>query len=233
MPALTLPRVLFVDDEPAICDAVAYALESEGFEVEVRADGEAGLEAARSGPYEVVVLDVMLPRLSGVEVCRRLRAESDVPILMLSARDAEVDRVLGLEIGADDYITKPFSMAELIVRVRAILRRRQLDRRGNGPTIHVVGGLQIDLVGHQVLVDGEPIALTRSEFKLLAFLASQPERVFSRRELMQHLWDSDYVGDERAADIHLSNLRRKIESDPAKPRRLITVRGAGYKLASV
>jgi DNA-binding response OmpR family regulator len=227
------PRVLVVDDEPAITDAVAYALEAEGFDVDVRADGEAGLEAARSESYDVVVLDVMLPKLSGVEVCRRLRAEDDVPILILSARDTEVDRVLGLEIGADDYITKPFSMAELLGRVRAILRRRQLDREGGTKAVYAVGGVRVDLLRRQCFVDDQEVALTPSEFKLLALLAAQPERVFSRRELMQHLWESDYVGDERAADIHLSNLRRKLEHDPAKPERLITVRGAGYKLAPV
>ena len=225
-------RVLLVDDEPAITDAVAYALTNEGFEVDVRVDGETGLAAGRDGGYDLVILDVALPRLSGVEVCRRLRAESDVPILMLSARDAEVDRVLGLEIGADDYVTKPFSMAELSGRVRAMLRRRELDRAGTA-TEHTVGGVRVDLVRHQVFVDGKEVALTPSEFKLLAFLAAEPERVFTRRQLMQHLWDSDYVGDERAADIHVSNLRRKLERDPAKPKRLITVRGAGYRLEPV
>jgi two-component system response regulator RegX3 len=225
--------VLLVDDEPAIADAVTYTLESEGFEVDVVADGDAALEAARKGTYDVVVLDVMLPKLSGFEVCRRLRAESDVPILMLSARDTEVDRVLGLEIGADDYVTKPFSMAELLGRIRAILRRRRLDRASERPTEYRVGTLRIDLVRHLVLLGGQPVQLTPSEFKLLALLASEPSRVFSRREIMQHLWDSSYVGDERACDIHFSNLRRKLEADPSQPQRFVTVRGAGYKLEEV
>ena len=227
------PRVLVVDDEPAITDAVSYALESDGFEVEVRADGEAALDAVRSDGYDVVVLDARLPRLSGFEVCRRLRAESDVPIVMLTARDGEVDRVLGLEIGADDYVTKPFSMAELLGRIRAILRRRSLDREGAGVTEYRAGALRIDLVRHLVLLDGERVQLTPSEFKLLALLASEPSKVFSRRQIMQHLWESDYVGDERACDIHFSNLRRKLERDPANPERLVTVRGAGYKLEPV
>jgi two-component system response regulator RegX3 len=225
-------RILVVDDEPAIVDAVAYSLRSAGFDVDALGDGEAALEAARAAPYDVLVLDVRLPGLSGVEVCRRLRAESDVPILMLTALDAEVDRVLGLEAGADDYVTKPFSVAELVSRVRAILRRRALDR-ASPAALHRVGSLQLDLARHQVRLDGESVSLTPSEFRLLSFLASEPERVFSRREIMQHLWDSSYVGDERACDIHVSNLRRKIERDPAKPERLLTVRGIGYRLAAV
>ena len=224
-------RILVVDDEPAIADAVAYALRSEGFEIETAADGEAALAAVAADPYDVMILDLMLPRLSGVEVCRRVRATSAIPIIMLTARDAEVERVVGLEAGADDYVTKPFSMAELVSRVRAILRRRELDRGWAGRIR--VGGLELDVGRHAAHVDGNPVALTPSEFKLLAFLAEQPERVFTRRELMQHLWESSYVGDQRACDIHVSNLRRKIETDPAKPERLVTVRGVGYKLVAV
>jgi two-component system response regulator RegX3 len=227
------PRILVVDDEPAITDAVSYALESEGFDVDVRADGNAAYETARAGGHDVVILDALLPGLSGFEVCRRLRAESDVPIVMLTARDTEVDRVLGLEIGADDYVTKPFSMAELVGRIRAILRRRALDRERPGASEHLVGALRVDLVRHLVLLDGDPVQLTPSEFKLLSLLASEPGKVFSRRQIMQHLWDSDYVGDERACDIHFSNLRRKLERDPTNPERLVTVRGAGYKLEAV
>ena len=226
-------RVLVVDDEPAIVDAVAYALAGEGYEVESRADGEAGLEAGLRGSFDVVLLDVMLPKLSGTEVCRRLRSESDVPILMLTAKDAEVDRVLGLEIGADDYVTKPFSVAELVSRVRALLRRRELDRAGRGYAFRRVGALSLDLARHKVDVDGREVQLTPSEFRLLALLAEEPERVYSRREIMQHLWESSYVGDERACDIHVSNLRRKVERDPDEPERILTVRGVGYKLVPV
>ena len=228
-----MTRVLLVDDEPAITDAVSYALESEGFDVDVLEDGDGALETARRGDYDVVLLDAMLPRLSGFEVCRRLRAESDVPIVLLTARDAELDRVLGLEIGADDYVTKPFSMAELLGRIRAILRRRELDRRQGRATAYVVGGLRIDLVRHLVTVDDRSVELTPSEYKLLTLLAGQPGRVFSRREIMQHLWESDYVGDERACDIHLSNLRRKLGQESDAPERLVTVRGAGYRLEEV
>ena len=195
-------------------------------------DGEAGLEAARTDGYDVVVLDLMLPGLPGGEVCRRIRAESAVPIIMLTARGGELDRVLGLEIGADDYVTKPFSMAELIGRIRAILRRRELDRPGGGATLRV-GSLELDPMRHEARVDGEPKRLTPSEFKLLRLLAEQPERVFSRREIMQHLWDTEYVGDQRACDLHVSNLRQKLERDPTSPERIVTVRGVGYKLAAV
>jgi two-component system response regulator RegX3 len=226
-------RILVVDDEAAIRETVGYALRGEGYEVSDAADGEEALEVARSNGFDVLILDLMLPKLSGVEVCRRLRAESDVPILLLTAKDAEVDRVLGLEAGADDYVTKPFSMAELVSRVRAILRRRELDRSASPGVVHRVGGLTLDLVRYGAQVDGRAVNLTRSEFKLLALLAGQPERVFSRREIMQHLWESSYVGDQRACDIHVSNIRRKIERDPARPERLLTVRGVGYRLVAV
>jgi two-component system, OmpR family, response regulator RegX3 len=225
-------KVLVVDDEPALRDALSYALRQEGFDVELRADGDSGLAAALEDGVDVVILDLMLPGLPGTEVCRRLRAASPIPIVMLTAKGAELDRVLGLEIGADDYVTKPFSMAELIGRVRAILRRRDLDRAGIDD-IRRVGGLELDPVRHRVRVDGEQITLTPSEFRLLDFLAGDPERVFSRKEIMQHLWDSSYVGDQRACDIHISNLRRKVEADPTDPKRIVTVRGIGYKLVAV
>jgi two-component system, OmpR family, response regulator RegX3 len=227
-----MSRVLVVDDEPAIRDAVSYALRSEGFEVDTAVDGESGLEAATRRDHDVVILDLMLPGMSGTEVCRRIRAESAIPIIMLTARGAELDRVLGLEVGADDYVTKPFSMAELLGRIRAILRRRELDRSGRAERLRV-GSLELDPMRHEARVEGEPRRLTPSEFKLLLLLAQEPERVFSRREIMQHLWDSEYVGDQRACDIHISNLRQKLERDPARPERIVTIRGIGYKLAAV
>ena len=224
--------VLIVDDEPAIRDAISYALRAEGFDVEVVGDGEKGVEAALDGRHDVVVLDLMLPGMPGMEVCRRIRAESPIPIIMLTAKGAEVDRVLGLEIGADDYVTKPFSMVELVSRIRATLRRRELDRSGASQKLRV-GSLELDPLRHEARVEGEPKRLTPSEFKLLLLLAEQPERVFSRREIMQHLWDSEYVGDQRACDIHISNLRQKLEHDPSRPERIVTIRGVGYKLAAV
>jgi DNA-binding response OmpR family regulator len=226
-------RILLVDDDPGVRDVVAFTLRREGFEVDEERDGPTALEAGRNRRYALVILDVMLPGLSGTEICRALRAESDVPILMLTARDAERDRVLGLELGADDYVTKPFSSAELLSRVRAILRRRELDRANGGSTVRRLGGLTIDLGRHEVLVDGARVHLTLSEFKVLSLLAEQPGDAVSRRELMQHLWASEHVGDEHACEVHISNLRRKIERDPSSPERLLTVRGLGYKLVPV
>ena len=226
-------RILVADDEPDIVGPLEYALRTEGFEVESVGDGESALARALGEPFDLVVLDVMMPRLSGAEVCRRLRAESAVPVLMLTAKDAEVDRVLGLELGADDYVTKPFSMAELVSRVRAILRRRELDRGESGSAVVRVGGVSLDFARHQVTADGRAIQLTRSEFRILALLAEAPEQVFNRRQIMEHLWESPYVGDERACDVHISKLRRKIERDPGHPERIVTVREIGYKLVPV
>ena len=223
--------VLLVDDDEGIRDVVGYSLRQAGFEVTTVARGDDALQQVQAGAYDLVVLDLMLPGLAGTEVCRRLREEGDiVPILMLTAKDAEVDRVLGLELGADDYLVKPFSGVELVSRVRAILRRREYERRASREPVRQVGALRIDLERHRVEVDGEPVPLTPSELKLLALLAAEPERVFSRREIMEHLWESTYVGDQHACDVHVSNLRRKIEDDPANPARLVNVRGAGYKL---
>ncbi|MEP7224476.1 MAG: response regulator transcription factor [Actinomycetota bacterium] len=224
------PRILLVDDERDLLDPVTYALEQEGFEVQTVEDGLAALDVARSEPFDVVLLDVMLPGMSGIDVCRTLRGESDVPIVMLTARDAEVDRVLGLELGADDYVTKPFSTAELISRIRAILRRRELDRESRPGTELRVGGIVLDLVRHVVTVDSRDVNLTPSEFRLLLMFAEEPERAFTRNQIMEHLWQTPYVGDTRACDAHVSNLRRKIERDPAHPQRIVTVREVGYKL---
>ena len=226
-------RILVADDEPDILAPLEYALGAEGWEVQTVEDGDTALARALGESFDLVILDVMMPGLSGTEVCRRLRAESGVPILMLTARDAEVDRVLGLELGADDYVTKPFSVAELVSRVRAILRRRELDRRGDASGLVEVGGIRLDLVRHRVTVDGRTLDLTPSEFRILALLASEPDRVFTRRQIMEHLWESPYVGDERACDVHVSNLRRKVERDPGNPERIVTVREVGYRLVSV
>jgi two-component system, OmpR family, response regulator RegX3 len=225
-------RILVVEDSEAILDAVTDALAVEGFDVRGISDGTAALATAQAEPFDLVILDLMLPGLSGTEICRRLRAESPVPIIMLTARDAEADRILGLEIGADDYITKPFSEVELLSRVRAILRRRELDRPRDS-TVRRLGGLGLDVVEHEVTVDGEPVALTPSEYRLLALLAEEPGRVYTRREIMQHLWQSTYVGDERACDAHVSTLRRKIERDPSHPERIVTIPAFGYKLVAV
>jgi DNA-binding response OmpR family regulator len=227
-------RILLVDDEPDILETVSYAVRQQGFDVECAQDGESALELARSGRFDLLICDVMLPGMLGIDVCRIVREESSLPIILVTARDSETDRVLGLELGADDYVTKPFSSAELVSRVRALLRRRELDlAEGGDAATTVVGGIRVDLLRHQVEVDGKPAALTPSEFKLLALLVEQPDRVFSRQQIMEHLWESTYVGDARACDVHISNLRRKLERDPARPARIVTVREFGYKLVAV
>jgi DNA-binding response OmpR family regulator len=230
---VTRPRILVVDDDPGIVDVVSYALRGDGFEVDSVENGEDALTAADEHEYDLVVLDLMLPGLSGMEVCRRLREnERTVPVVMLTAKDAELDRILGLELGADDYVMKPFSPRELVSRVRAIFRRQELERQSREGPVRSVGVVQIDLARHEVRIGENVVRLTPSEFKVLALLAAKPNRVFSRREILQHLWSSTYVGDEHACDVHMSNLRRKIEQDPERPKYLVTVRGAGYKLAS-
>jgi two-component system response regulator RegX3 len=226
-------RILLADDEPDILQPVGYALRQHGFEVAVASDGEAALEQARTGAFDLLVCDVMMPGMLGTDVCRILRAESDLPIILLTAKDAEVDRVLGLELGADDYVTKPFSSAELVSRVRALLRRRELDLKRASSAPRTIGGLRIDLARHDVEVDGRSVRLTPSEFRLLTLLAEEPERVFTREQIMEHLWRTPYVGDARACDVHISNLRRKVERDPAHPERIVTVREVGYKLVAV
>ena len=224
-------RILIADDEPDLREPLAYALRQQGFEVGFAADGDAALEQARTGDFDLLVCDVLMPGLLGTDVCRILRAESDLPIILLTAKDAEIDRVLGLELGADDYVTKPFSSPELVSRIRALLRRRELDlEAATGSATRKIGGLQIDFARHQIEVDGAVVQLTPSEFRVLTLLAEQPERVFSRDQIMQHLWQTDFVGDARACDVHISNLRRKIERDPSNPERIVTVREVGYKL---
>jgi two-component system response regulator RegX3 len=225
-------RILLVDDEPDILETVGWALRRDGFDVSTAVNGETALETSASEQFDVVILDVMLPDIPGTDVCRRLREKSDVPILMLTARDAEVDRVLGLELGADDYVTKPFSTAELASRVRAILRRRELDRAPRVDSARVVGDLRIDPVRHEVSVGDRLVALTPSEFRLLSLLADHLGQPLSRNQIMEHLWRSPYVGDARACDTHIANLRRKIEIDHAHPTRLVTVREVGYKLVA-
>jgi two-component system response regulator RegX3 len=223
--------ILVVEDETTLRETLIDALETEGFRVIGAADGRAALARFRADQPDLVLLDLMLPELSGIEVCRIIRAESGVPIVMLTAKDSELDKVVGLELGADDYVTKPFSMAELMSRVRAILRRCELEASRRDP-VRVVGGLKIDLGRHQVSVDGHSVYLTSSQFKLLALLAENPGDVVTRHEIMHRLWESDFVGDEHVCDVHISNLRHKIEREPSHPQRVVTIRGVGYKLVS-
>ena len=227
-------RILVVDDEPSVRESVGYALEQEGFDVTLATDGEdAEVKIADDGAFDLLILDIMMPGKSGLDICREVRSRSPVPIILLTAKDAEVDKVVGLEVGADDYVTKPFSVRELLGRVRAQLRRRQLDRSegsGEGSTIEA-GSVSIDLARHLVTVRGEPVNLTRSEFQVLRLLAESPGQVFSRKEIMEELWQTEFRGDVRACDVHISNLRQKVESDPQNPELVLTVRRVGYRFA--
>ena len=224
------PSVLLVEDEPNLADAVRLNLEREGFDVRMANDGVGGLAEARRETPDIIVLDIMLPDLNGLEVCRAFRRESDVPILMLTALGEEVDKVVGLELGADDYVTKPFSMRELLARVRAILRR---PRNAAGPAspdeMLRSGNLEIDLAAHVVRLDGEAIPMRPREFALLALLVKNPRRVYTRNQILEALWGHDYIGDERTVDVHIRWLREKLEEKPSDPTRIVTLRGIGYR----
>ena len=236
-----MAKVFLVEDDPAVRDVVEHALVREGIETQVFGDGEAALEHLRSAePYDLVILDVMLPGMDGVSLCRELRggevgpALVDVPIIMLTARDDETSVVVGLEVGADDYITKPFRPRELVSRVRAHLRRQRRNARaGTEQRKLEFPGLEVDLLKRLVLSGGNPVELTAKEFEVLALLASHPGRVYGREQIMRHLWDGDFYGELRAADVHVQHIRKKIEPDPQNPRYVLTVRGAGYKFADL
>jgi two-component system, OmpR family, response regulator RegX3 len=229
---MTDGRILIADDEPSVRDAVGYALVQEGFDVTLAEDGhDADRKLGDDEPsFDLLILDIMMPGRSGLDICRDVRARSPVPIILLTAKDAEVDKVVGLEVGADDYVTKPFSVRELLGRVRAQLRRRELDRSPLGQAVNIESGpVSIDLVRHVATVRGTAVNLTRSEFQLLRLLAARPGEVFPRRQIMEELWQTEFDGDERACDVHISNLRQKVERDPQRPELVVTVRGVGYK----
>jgi DNA-binding response OmpR family regulator len=222
--------ILLVDDEESIQKLLAYPLEREGYRVLQARDGEEALTRFASERVDLVVLDIMLPKLDGLEVCKRLRAESEVPIIMLTARDDELDKVLGLELGADDYITKPFSIREFRSRVRALLRRASVSRQGvEGGDVISAEGLTIDLARRAIEIRGERVQLTYVEFELLRILASHPGRVYSRRMLLEALWGGADYREPRTIDVHVRHLREKLERDPAEPEYILTVRGVGYR----
>lgn len=224
-----MQRVLVVDDETAIVELVAYHLAREGYQVETEANGQLAVDRVAREPFDLVILDVMLPGLSGLEACRAIRQATDVPIIMLTARKDEVDRVLGLELGADDYVTKPFSPRELVARVKAILRRSQ---KGREDTDDIrVPGLEVDVERRSVTVDSQPINLTFTEFELLTILARHPGRAFTRDELLVRVWGEDFYGDSRTVDVHVRHLREKLREDPQNPRFIETVRGVGYRFS--
>ena len=226
-------RILIADDEPSVRDSVGYALDQEGFEVTPAIDGtDAEVKLVGDFEFDLLILDIMMPGRSGLDICREVRSRSAVPIIILTAKDAEVDKVVGLEVGADDYVTKPFSVRELLGRVRALLRRRELDRSPVPEVSRINSGpVTIDLARHVVTVRGRTVSLTRSEFQLLRLLAARPGEVFKRSQIMEELWQTEFDGDERACDVHISNLRQKVESDPQRPELVLTVRGIGYKFA--
>ncbi len=225
-------KILVVEDDQNLLATLKYNLLKEGYRVVTAVDGAQALEVARSEKPELMVLDVMLPKFSGFEVCRILRREMTIPILILTAKTEEVDKIVGLEIGADDYMTKPFSMRELLARVRAMLRRADMAKLppDGEPKSLKVGNLEIDNGRHQVFCGGSPLTLTPKEYDLLTFLTRNKGFVFSREQLLDKVWGYDYAGDTRTVDVHIRWLRRKIEADPAHPRNLLTVRGTGYKL---
>jgi two-component system, OmpR family, response regulator len=223
------PRILLVDDEQSVQTLLTYPLRKEGYEVIAASTGREALDSFRDGQFDLVVLDVMLPELDGFDVCRQLRAKSSVPIIMLTAKAEELDKVLGLELGADDYITKPFSMREFRSRVKAVLRRAELARNGDVPEEPLVHGeLAVDFAKRSVELRGEPIRLTYVEFEILSVLARSPGRVFSRSMLLERLWGDSSYRDPRTIDVHIRHLREKLELDPAAPELIFTVRGVGY-----
>lgn len=233
-PSTQRPRVLVVDDEPTVRETVGLNLTAAGNDVLFAADGNEALAVARAERPDLVVLDVMLPGRDGFEVCRTLRSESNVPILLLSARGEEIDRVVGLEIGADDYLSKPFAMRELVARVRAMLRRARMGAEAASPAeagdVLRVGDIAIDRDRREVTARGEPLTLTAKEFALLEYLARHQGVVLSREALLREVWGYDYPVGTRTVDVHVSSLRQKVEEDAAHPRRILTVRGAGYRL---
>src|SRR6201992_4078574 len=226
-------RICSAHDEPSVRASVGYALAQEGFEVTPAADGDEASNLLGDGiPFDLLILDIMMPGPRGLDMCGAVRARSAVPIIVLTAKDAEVDKVVGLEVGADDYVTKPFSVRELLGRVRAQLRRRELDRSPIAQQVKIESGpVSIDLVRNGATVRGGRVNLPPEEFQLLRLLVGRPGEGFARAQVMEELWQTEFDGDERACDVHISNLRQKVERDPQKPELVVTVRGVGYKFS--
>lgn len=225
-----MTTILMVEDESSFSEALEFLLGKEGFSVITAVTGTEALKKFEQGGIDLVLLDLMIPEISGTEVCRQIRAKSKVPIIMLTAKDSEVDKVVGLEIGADDYVTKPYSSRELVARINAVLRRIGSDTDIGSNGVLTVQGIRMDIERHQVSIDGKPVSLPLKEFELLEFLMRNAGRVLTRIQLIDRVWGSDYVGDTKTLDVHVKRIRAKIESDPANPKIIQTVRGLGYKM---
>ncbi|MEY2664158.1 MAG: hypothetical protein RIR35_966 [Actinomycetota bacterium] len=225
-----MTKILIVEDEASFSEALEFLLGKEGFSIVTAATGAEALRKFEQGGIDLVLLDLMIPEVSGIEVCRQIRAKSKIPIIMLTAKDSEVDKVVGLEIGADDYVTKPYSSRELVARIRAVLRRNGNDEVESSSGVLTVSGVKMDVDRHQVSVGGTPVSLPLKEFELLEFLMRNAGRVLTRMQLIDRVWGSDYVGDTKTLDVHIKRLRAKIETDPANPTLIQTVRGLGYKM---
>jgi two-component system response regulator RegX3 len=225
-----MTKILVVEDEASFSEALEFLLGKEGFSVVTAENGADALKKFDQGGIDLVLLDLMIPEISGTEVCRQIRSKSRTPIIMLTAKDSEVDKVVGLEIGADDYVTKPYSSRELVSRIRAVLRRNSGEGFDSDPGVMTVGPVRMDIERHQVSVNGIPTSLPLKEFELLEFLMRNAGRVLTRIQLIDRVWGSDYVGDTKTLDVHIKRLRAKIETDPANPTLIQTVRGLGYKM---
>lgn len=226
-----MTRILIVEDEASFSEALAFLLTKEGFETAIAEDGRQAINMFNADGADLILLDLMIPEVSGVEVCRTIRTQSQVPIIMLTAKDAEIDKVVGLELGADDYVTKPYSSRELIARIKAVLRRGQSEDDSNqDQDLLEVGPIRLNIGKHQVFVSGNPVALPLKEFELLEFLMRNSGRVLTRSQLIDRVWGGDYYGDTKTLDVHIKRLRAKVEADPANPVLIQTIRGLGYKL---
>ena len=228
-----MTKILVVEDEASFSEALAFLLGKEGFEIKIAEDGKQALDTFAKEGADLILLDLMIPIISGIEVCRTIRTSSQVPIIMLTAKDAEIDKVVGLELGADDYVTKPYSSRELIARIKAVLRRGVTEDQSDVEHgIHAVAGIKLDIGKHQVTINGEVVSLPLKEFELLEFLMRNAGRVLTRSQLIDRVWGGDYYGDTKTLDVHIKRLRAKIEADPANPVLIQTIRGLGYKLES-
>jgi len=224
-----MTHILIVEDETSFSEALSFLLSKEGFEVSIAETGRAALEIFKTQTFDLILLDLMIPEVSGIEVCRTIRTTSAVPIIMLTAKDSEIDKVVGLELGADDYVTKPYSSRELVARIKAVLRRGAAEGQGSEAGIHTVGNIRMDIERHSVTVNGVAVSLPLKEFELLEFLLRNEGRVLTRGQLIDRVWGGDYYGDTKTLDVHIKRLRSKIEVDPANPLLIQTIRGLGYK----